>query len=78
MASGLAMLTTNEAADVLRVTPYRIRELIREGRLKASHHPTAYCWQIPAGELKRYIASGRSPRGKMRKVDATKAKGGTR
>lgn len=69
-----AMLTTAEAAEVLRVTPYRVRELIRDGRIYAVHHPSAYHWQIPAAELKRYISSDRKPRGIQRRVDAKNRK----
>jgi hypothetical protein len=62
-------LKVREAADVLGVTPQRVRELIAGGRLKAKHHPTAYYWMIEAAELKRYVAKGSSGHGRPRAVD---------
>lgn len=64
-------LKVREAADVLGVTPQRVRELIAGGRLKATHHPTAYYWMIEAAELKRYVAKGSTGHGRPRVVDAT-------
>jgi hypothetical protein len=66
-------LKVRDAADVLGVTPARVRELIATGRIKAEHHPTAYHWMIEAAELKRYIAKGRTGHGRPRAVDITKS-----
>jgi excisionase family DNA binding protein len=67
-------LKVREAAEVLGVSAIRVRELIADGRIKASHHPTAYYWMIDASELKRYVAHGSKGHGRPRAVDLTKTK----
>ena len=60
---------TSEVARVLRVAPYRVRELIHSGRLRAAHHPTGYYWVVEASELRRYVLSGAAARGRRRNVE---------
>lgn len=67
-------LKVREAAEVLGVSAIRVRELIADGRIKASHHPTAYYWMIDASELKRYVAHGSKSHGRPRAVDLAKTK----
>ena len=62
-------MTTREAAKRLGVRPGRVRELIKAGRLNATHHPTGYYWVIKPADLNRYIKRGKTPRGASRKVD---------
>lgn len=62
-------LTVRETADVLCVTPARVRELIADGRLKAKNHPTAYRWMISASDLTAYVKKGKTSRGRPRAID---------
>lgn len=65
-------LQVGQAAKLLKVTPYRVRELIASGRLKARHHPTAYYWLIQANSIRDYIDNGRLRAGRPRAIDTTK------
>lgn len=65
-------LTVRETADVLCVTPARVRELIATGKLKARNHPTAYRWMIAASDLTKYVRKGKTLRGRPRAIDKEK------
>ena len=69
----MAMLTTEQAAILLGVTPARVRVLIREGRLPAQSFGRAH--MIDEGDLK--LVADRKP-GRPRKDQAQKVpkKGG--
>lgn len=58
----MATMSVSEAAEKLGVLPARVRTLIREGKISATHHPTAYRWQIERREIRRYLASKRRRR----------------
>ena len=63
-------IDVREAAEMLGVQPRRVRELIRNGRLVARHHPTAYRWLIESRSVRDYIRKGRCPgTGRPRNVD---------
>jgi hypothetical protein len=62
-------LTVGQAAKILKVTPYRVRELIVAGRLKARHHPSAYYWLITRKSLDAYMLKGRLRAGRPRAID---------
>ena len=64
-------LTVGQAAKILRVSPYRVRELIAAGRLKARHHPTAYYWLISKKSLDTYTLRGRLRAGRPRAIDSS-------
>ncbi len=53
------MYTPKEVAGIIRSTPLRVREFLREGRL-----PGVRCgrrWLIPEDKLQEWIASGGQP-----------------
>ena len=62
-------LRVRQVAEVLGVTPYRVRELIAAGRLKARHHPSAYYWLVSARSVQDYVQRGRLRGGRPRAVD---------
>jgi len=62
-------LRVGQVAERLRVAPRRVRELIAEGRLKATHHPTAYYWLVCETSLRQYVKKQKPKRGRPRSVD---------
>lgn len=62
-------LQVGQTAKLLKVTPYRVRELIAAGRLRARHHPTAYYWLVDAASVRDYISNGRLRAGRPRAID---------
>lgn len=62
-------LNVNQVADILQVKPHRVRELIKAGKLKARHHPTAYRWMVDATSVRNYVRSPMQGVGRRRKVD---------
>ncbi len=46
-------LTVREIAEALRIREPRVRQEIREGRLKAAR--IGRLWRIPVGEAERYL-----------------------
>ena len=63
----MKLLTTAEAALIIRVTPRRVRQLINEGRLKAEQYGRDYL--IHPSSLKRIAPAARRP-GRPRKEAA--------
>lgn len=75
----MTMLTTEQAADRLGITPARVRVLIREGRLPAQSFGRAH--MIDEGDLKLVEdrKPGRPPKLKEEKVwKGSKKRGGKR
>jgi excisionase family DNA binding protein len=58
--------TTDEAAEYLRVTPSRVRQLIGEERLKAEKLGRDHL--IMAEQLAEYVTKGKKKRGRQRNV----------
>ena len=56
------LLTTNQAAEQLNVTPIRIRAMIRDGRLKAEKMGRDYVIKESALEFVRNRKPGRPPK----------------
>lgn len=50
-------MTVNEAANHLRVTPRRVRQLCQTGRLEAKNHGRPLGWRISREALAHYQAS---------------------
>lgn len=59
--------TTDEAAEYLRVSPSRVRQLIGEERLKADKVGRDHL--IVAEALVEYVAKGKKKRGRQRNVN---------
>lgn len=59
--------TTDEAAEYLRVSPSRVRQLIGEERLKADKVGRDHL--IVAEALVEYVAKGKKSRGRQRNVN---------
>jgi len=59
----------NEVAEVLKVRPGRVRELIKSGKLKAEHHPTSYVWMVSKRSVTSYMKKPMKGCGRRRKVD---------
>ena len=59
--------TTDEAAEYLRVSPSRVRQLIGEDRLKAEKLGRDHL--IVAEELAEYVTKGKKKRGRQRNVN---------
>ncbi len=56
----MELLTTNEAAKILRVTPIRVRQLIREGKIEARQIGRDYVIEESSLEtVKTYGKAGR-------------------
>lgn len=62
-----AFFTTDEAAEYLRVTPARVRQLIGEERIKAKKVGRDHL--IVADALNEYVAKGNKTRGRQRNVN---------
>lgn len=62
-----SFFTTDEAAEYLRVTPARVRQLIGEERIKAAKLGRDHV--IVAEALVEYVAKGRKKRGRQRNVN---------
>lgn len=65
------LLTTNEAAEKLKVTPIRVRQLIREGKLQAERVGRDYV--IAESALKTVIVYGKAGRPTQEKQIKDKA-----
>lgn len=63
------MLNTQEVATALGVSPKRVRELIREDRLKATQNPKSFKWEVSQRSLKSYVLNGKNKKGAVRHVD---------
>lgn len=61
------LFTTGDAATCLGVTPARVRQLIREGRLPSEKYGRDHL--ISEEALQRYQESGRKKIGRPRKKD---------
>ena len=64
------MLTVEEVAARLKLTPYTIREWLKAGRIRGIRLGSRRAgWRIPASELERFIAEqGRGERGDEQKA----------
>lgn len=51
-------LTVAEVAELLRKSPKRVREYIRQQRIVATKPDGFNNWLIPEAELKRYVNGG--------------------
>ena len=71
-------ITTNEAADVLKVTRQRVLQLIQDGRLKAEKFANVY--MIRRGDLSNIEEKpmGRPPKSKAATNGNSRKKGGNR
>jgi site-specific DNA-methyltransferase (adenine-specific) len=59
------LYTTESAAEFLQVTPARVRQLIREGRLKSEKYGRDHLIQEP--ELRWYTETGKKKPGRPRR-----------
>ncbi|HEX9990516.1 MAG TPA: helix-turn-helix domain-containing protein [Chloroflexia bacterium] len=55
MAKTIDLLTVDEAAKLLKLTPYTIRRLLNEGRLPGKKVGGGRQWRISREELERYF-----------------------
>jgi excisionase family DNA binding protein len=64
----MKLLNTTEAADKLKVTPIRVRQLIKEGKLAAQKVGRDYAIEESALQgVKTYGKAGRPPKDKGKK-----------
>jgi excisionase family DNA binding protein len=61
----VALITTAEAAAILKLTPVRIRQLIVSGRLKSEKYGRDHL--LDRDEVERFNRTGRLPPGRPRK-----------
>jgi site-specific DNA-methyltransferase (adenine-specific) len=61
----VALLTTAEAAVILKITPVRVRQLIRSGRLMSDKRGRDHL--LDQAEVERFDREGRRPWGRPRK-----------
>ncbi len=61
----MGLITTRQAADILGVTPVRVRQLIHERRLLSEKQGRDHL--LDDTEVKRFSRQGRLPRGRPRK-----------
>jgi excisionase family DNA binding protein len=55
MVKTLDLLTVEEVAELLRLTPYTIRRLLNEGKLPGRKIGGGRQWRIDKGELAHYL-----------------------
>ena len=70
MILSVALITTAEAALILKVTPVRVRQLIGDGQLKSEKKGRDHLMERQ--EVERYAREGRRPWGRPRKEVALK------
>lgn len=51
------LLTVDEVADILRLTPFSVRRLLKAGKLKGVKPGGTGQWRIRRADLKAYLAS---------------------
>jgi excisionase family DNA binding protein len=54
------MLTTQEAADRLRVKVITVQRWLHAGKLRGTKLPGRAGWRIPESELRRFLSEGRT------------------
>lgn len=47
------ILTPEQVADILQISAYTVRQMLREGQIRALK--TGKLWRIPLGQLRRFI-----------------------
>ncbi len=60
----MKLLSTKEAAEILNVSPIRVRQLIQEGKLKANRVGRDYV--IDEKDLKSVVTYGKAGRPKIK------------
>jgi excisionase family DNA binding protein len=66
----VALITTAESAVILKVTPVRVRQLIRSGQLTSDKRGRDHL--LDRDEVERFDREGRRPWGRPRKHPAQK------
>ena len=66
----MGLITTAEAAVILKVTPVRIRQLIRDGQLQSEKMGRDHL--LDRDEVTRFDRDGRRPGGRPRKYPVRK------
>ena len=61
----VAVITTAEAAVILKISPVRVRQLIKDGRIKAKKLGRDHL--LNQDEVERFAKNGRLPHGRPRK-----------
>ena len=64
------LITTKSAAEILGVTPVRVRQLIQQGQLAAEKHGRDYL--LHKEEVHRFNRHGRRPSGRPPKITERK------
>lgn len=59
----MELYTPDEAASILKLTPYTIRRLLREGKLPGIKIGAGQLWRIRKDELEAYLTKQDVPRG---------------
>ena len=62
----MALITTNAAAEILGITPVRVRQLIREGQLVSQKQGRDHL--LDEDVVRRFNRQGRRQRGRPRKI----------
>jgi crotonobetainyl-CoA:carnitine CoA-transferase CaiB-like acyl-CoA transferase len=57
VSSDVGCVKVTTAMELLDMSEYRVRQLIREGKLKVVH-PTPHTIRIPLSEIRRYTEGG--------------------
>jgi len=66
----VGLITTAETAVILKVSPVRVRQLIRDGQLRSEKRGRDHL--LDRDEVERFNRDGRRPGGRPKKLTATK------
>ena len=66
----MKLITTNQAAEILEITPVRVRQLIQQGQLSSVKHGRDHL--LNEEEVHRFNRDGRRPGGRPPKPVAIK------
>jgi excisionase family DNA binding protein len=66
----VGLITTAESAAILKVTPARIRQLIKHGRLQSEKRGRDHL--LNRDDVQRFNSEGRLPHGRPRKIENKK------
>jgi site-specific DNA-methyltransferase (adenine-specific) len=66
----MGLVTTKRAAEILGVTPIRVRQLIKDGQIRSEKQGRDHL--LDETEVARFNREGRRPTGRPRKEDRKK------